>query len=647
LLGLLVTTPGTAQGDPADDSLPPELMAQAYYHFARGNLLDEQGDWEGALAAFQQALDLDPTNSLIYSEIAASYYRNGLFGDAVDYATRALSADRDNLDAYRLLVSVYTGMLQGTNEPEALTELVTLAVDALENVVRISPDDTEAYLMLGRLYSFSGEPDRAMDLYREFLRVEPSSLEGVIALAELQIGAGNAGEAALLLEGFLEGQPDADAALIALGEAYVQLDRPGEAVEVLQRAIDLGREEIELHSEVARLLLTQERWDEASEAYTALVDREPENPVYWYFLGQIERARMNYDAARTNLERAEQIAPGSDDIALEMAMLDRDTGQFRDAIVGLRSILESTARPRYTDAEQRNRQFFLTHIAILHGFLGEYEESVSAFEEMKGLVSRRDGTIDSYIVDAYRTAKEPERALEKAESALTVFPDNRTLHLQRADLLAETGRSDEAIRLLEEMIAEGDDEFDVYSGIVSIHEHAGNTETAEQLLDEMLDLFADEREQIYFLIGALHERQQRDDEAEAAFRSSLLINSDNAAVLNYLGYMLADNNERLEEALEMIQKAVEMDPTNGAYLDSLGWVYYQLDRLDLAEEYLKRAVLFSSTDPTLHEHLGDLYERTGRPDLARQSYMRSLDLAEDPEEQEQVRDKLSRLQSDI
>jgi tetratricopeptide (TPR) repeat protein len=646
-LGLLIAALAatTVFAQAGDEESGASLTADAYYHFARAHLLEADGDWEGALAAYDEALALDPTNSSIYSEIAASYAGRNLWRDAVDYANRATNVDPDNLDAHRLLGGIYTSLVSNSAGQDDSGEYIALAIEELEHVVRLSPEETDAYLTLGRLYRYSGQPERAVELYRDFIQVEPSSEEGAIALAELQMGVGNLGEAIDLLEDFVEGQPESSPAWLLLGQAYVQLDELGSAADAFQTAINLGRDEIELLKELARILFVTEEWDRSAEKYNELVEREPADAVSWLRLGQIEQQRMHFAEARRHMERADQIVPDSPDIGFAMALLARDEGQFGDGIDRLRGLLDSSRQPgnRYTEAERGRRQLFLRHIALLHTMLEQYEDAVAAFEETKALVRERDGTIDSYIVDTYRFAGQPERALEKAESTLEVFPDHRQLRIQRADLLAETGQPEEGIELLADMLEERDSDYEIYSTMVSIHEGAENWTDAEVLLDDMIERFENRRQQSYFLKGAVLERQLRDGDAEDAFRQSLDIDAENPAVLNYLGYMLADNGEKLEEALEMIQKAVDTDPINGAYLDSLGWVYYRLDRLELAEEYLQRAVLFSSTDPTLHEHLGDLYRSMGRLDEALESYERSLELADNPEERATVQEKMEQV----
>src|SRR6516225_12303638 len=82
------------------------VRAQAYYHFSRARLLDDQGQASQAIDEYKKALDLDPNNSLIYSEMAESYLRNKQLREAADTAGKAISIDKDNIEAHKLLSTI-------------------------------------------------------------------------------------------------------------------------------------------------------------------------------------------------------------------------------------------------------------------------------------------------------------------------------------------------------------------------------------------------------------------------------------------------------------------------------------------------------------------------------------------------------------
>src|SRR5262245_28048508 len=90
LLVVATAISGFAQGQ-------TNTRAQAYYHFSKARLLDDQGQANQAIDEYKKALELDPNNSLIYSEMAESYLRNNKLREASDTAAKAISIDRDNI----------------------------------------------------------------------------------------------------------------------------------------------------------------------------------------------------------------------------------------------------------------------------------------------------------------------------------------------------------------------------------------------------------------------------------------------------------------------------------------------------------------------------------------------------------------------
>src|SRR5262245_66052177 len=78
---------------------------EAYFHFSKARMLAEQGQVNEAINEFKKALDLDPNNSLIYSEMAETYLRSPSprVREAVDAAQKAIKDDTDNADGHKLL----------------------------------------------------------------------------------------------------------------------------------------------------------------------------------------------------------------------------------------------------------------------------------------------------------------------------------------------------------------------------------------------------------------------------------------------------------------------------------------------------------------------------------------------------------------
>jgi tetratricopeptide (TPR) repeat protein len=646
VLLLLLSLGGSAFGQSQADS----TRAQAYFHFSQARLLDDQGQWEKAVEEYKQALALDPNNSLILSEMAETYLRHRMVREAVDAAVKAVQANRNNLEAHRLLSTIYINMLGTTNAQQpAPAEIIDKAVQEFEEIVRIDPAERQAYLMLGRLYQVRNQPARAADVYKTFLGLEPGSEEGVTSLAKLHIDAGNNQEAATLLEEFLKEAPESQAALETLGQAYSNSEQFEKAAAVYKRATELDADDLDLKKEYALSLFRARKFDDAARLYQEILSLEPDEGVALVRLGQIYREQRKYAPARQNLDKAVQLFPDSMEVQFSLVLLDRDEGLLNEAAMRTADLLRKTERAngRYSEAEKQNRRVFATNLGLFHSSLGRYDEAIRAFTEVKAMSSERDANVEAMIIDSYRSAKNIDKALEYCQSALKELPDSRELQLLHASLIAEKGRVEEGVQSIQKLFTGNSQDLDdVIPTVVDIYQKAKKFDQAHTVLDGAIRRFPSE-EKAYFLQGSVFEKQKKFNEAERAFRKALEFDKDNAAVLNYLGFMLADRGTKLEEALLMIRKAVDSDPTNGAYLDSLGWVYFRLNRLDLAEEYLKLAVRFHGTDPDLHDHLGDLYFRMNRFEDARVEWNKAIELGDDPVDMDNIRKKLDGLRNRV
>jgi tetratricopeptide (TPR) repeat protein len=621
--------------------------AQAYYHFSKARLLDDQGQGGQAIDEYKKALEIDPNNSLIYSEMAESYLRNNRVREATDSATKAVQIDRDNVEAHKLLSTIYLQVISRANaqQPPSV-ETINNAIHEFEEILRIDPTERQSFVMLGRLYQIKGDRDKATQIYKQLLGVEPGSEEGVTALAKLHMDAGNYKEAVGLLEQFVTQRPDSDSALQTLGEAYSELQEYSKAADAYKRASDLDPDDIEIKKAEAEAYYRADRVDDAVKLYQDLTKAAPDDGLSLLRLGQLYRRQAKYDLARQYLQKAAQSFPDNVEVQFNLVMLDHDEGRLEDALKRANDILKKTEKSngRYTEAEKQNRRIFLVNQGMLNRDLGNFDAAVKTFQDVKTLTNEKDGRIDAVIIETYRMAKNLDKALQFSDQSLVENPGNRQLQIFHADLVAEKGRVDEGIRSLQQLEKGNADDLDILSAMVSVYQRAKKFDQAQNVLNTAVQRFAAD-EQVYFMQGSLYEKQKKYPEAEQAFRKALDLQKDDPAVLNYLGYMLADRGVRLDEAESLVAKAVKADPTNGAYLDSLGWVYYKQNRLDLAEEYLKKAVIFVNSDSSIHDHMGDLYYKTKRYDDARNEWNKAIQLSSEQEEIDKVKKKLDELKT--
>jgi thioredoxin-like negative regulator of GroEL len=223
---LLLLAPVSAL--PGALSAEVEAKSRAYYHFALGHYYEELAGpfrrsayLREAIDHYKKALQYDPNSTLIVIQLAEAYRTSGSTRDAVVEARQLLEKDPDNLAAHRLLGRIYFQTL-GELEPATPTkDTLRLALEEYQHITRLSPDDTDAWLMLARLHRMNSDLDGTEAALKEVLVREPQSEAALATLAALYTDRGEHDKATELLEAAAE-----DAAssrlLGALGYAYDQ-----------------------------------------------------------------------------------------------------------------------------------------------------------------------------------------------------------------------------------------------------------------------------------------------------------------------------------------------------------------------------------------------------------------------------------------
>ena len=317
--------------------------------------------------------------------------------------------------------------------------------------------------------------------------------------------------------------------------------------------------------------------------------------------------------ARAAIQKAREADPNNLEVRYQEINLLESEGKQAEAIGVLKEMISSTVRKSYTPGEQQNRALLFERLGLLYRNNGQYKEASDSFHELGALGVDFGPRAAAQLMETWRAAKDWTKAVEEADAANKRFPKDRMVKLVRANILAETGKSELAASELKALL-DGKSDREVYLSLAQIHDKGKNYVEMGKAIDqaEKLSESAEEREGVWFTRGAMYEKQKKFDQAEGEFRKILTQNPENLGALNYLGYMLADRNVKLDEALTLIQKAVQKDPENGAYLDSLGWAYFRLNRFPEAESNLRKSIAKVPTDPTVRDHLGDVYYKQGK-----------------------------------
>ncbi len=152
-----------------------EKLQQAERWFRQGLEIEEQGvDDEGAMNAYERALELNPDAAGAWVNIGTLRYRRGDLGEAERCYREALRTSPHYPLAHFNLGNI-------SEETSRLDE----AIECYELALRLQPNYADAHYNLALVYERQREPMRAAKHWREYLQLDSSSPWSRIARQQL------------------------------------------------------------------------------------------------------------------------------------------------------------------------------------------------------------------------------------------------------------------------------------------------------------------------------------------------------------------------------------------------------------------------------------------------------------------------------
>ena len=234
----------------------PPKTAWDYYFL--GVDLYNQGHYEEAVDAYQEAIRLKPDYIQAYLNLGSTYHEIGHKQREIEVYKEALSVKPDSVKAYEHLGDAYYLLGRPQDAFNAYKEVIRInpyyssaynglfllcleqsryyeeAVVIYQEVARNYPDNDFIYSLLGSAYEELGRFTEAVEAYREDLRRNPDSKTAKPNLVKM--------EQFLACEQAALNQPDNADAHYNLGVAYLSLDDIESALEEYKILNDLDKE---------------------------------------------------------------------------------------------------------------------------------------------------------------------------------------------------------------------------------------------------------------------------------------------------------------------------------------------------------------------------------------------------------------------
>lgn len=181
----------------------------SYFHQVMGELEFSKGELRLARISLEQATRLDDTNTDAWLKLAEIYFLLRRYEESIAAVNSALQVDDKLEQGYFIKGYVYKE-----------TGDTSLAKSSFQTAIEVNPEHYEAYMELGSLYAFEGDP-LALEYFNSALDLKPNSAEAFYHKGMFLQAGSKFDEARHTYQKLLQADPDNVLAYYNLGYLYL------------------------------------------------------------------------------------------------------------------------------------------------------------------------------------------------------------------------------------------------------------------------------------------------------------------------------------------------------------------------------------------------------------------------------------------
>ncbi|MEO6873151.1 MAG: tetratricopeptide repeat protein [Chthoniobacterales bacterium] len=563
------TPRGSAKPALQDDSLvlhPPkdlalqydgERKAEALTAYVEALDLQENGESEKALAAFEKVLNVDPGE--------------------VDLATR--------------VAFLLTG--QG-DYPRA--------IDILKDAVKAQPNDPGPYLQLAYIYAkYLKKMGPATRYAKQAVALAPKEIDGYQRLCEVQLTAGEQKAALETLDRAARVDTNDPSFWTRLGKLYLALlaqntatPKPNELTKVNQvfrKALALAPGDASVMKDAADYFAATQQVKDAIPLYLHVLELQPNDAsarekLATGFLATNQRGKAVQMLQEIIQQHPDQYQP----YQLLGSVLEEDA----DAL--LKAKMPEQAKAEFAKAAASYEQSLLINSAQPENYLHLAELYLTRL-------------------------RQNDRAVKLLQDARRHFPNSPQVTYLLAVALREAQQYQKAVATFEEARHEAEAQGvemtngRFYFEYGAAAERAGLYEKATELFKQSIELDPGEAAEAYNYLGFMWADQGTHlDEAESYIKRALAVDPENGAFLDSLGWLDYRRGKYDQALAELLNAAHNLEADDPTVFEHIGDTYEKLNQLPQALDYWQRALALDKTNKKLAEKIQRLKNNRGQPE---------------------------------
>ena len=380
----------------------------------------------------------------------------------------------------------------------------------------------------------------------------------------------------LLLKKYIKKNPSKIEAYGHLIHAYTLNNQIKEAYQYLKKAEKLEKNNSNILSYKARLLLKEGKLEEAFNTIQFAFNRDKNSGFVLLTFSNVLSAMGAIDKAKEALNLAIRVDPKLAEAYALRAIYHNKEGDRKNAIEDAKKALILKPHLKVLDSITEANNLFEA-ISILKEIIPQIPTNknlilLNKLAEYQYKVHDRDSAVDTY------------------SQILTRVPNSVEAHIKLATILTEKAEYDKAIEHFNIAKSYNKNNYQIYNNLALCYKQTGDFISAEKNFKKAINLKP----------------------------------KDYHIYLNLALLMMDDN--RVFEAIKLIEEALKISPSKIEILNILGTSYLMVYKTNKAFEIANKALNIDPNSPKIYQLLGEIYIRKGELDKALDSLCHSLEL---------------------